>query len=82
MVGIGLCICLGTLSSQTKKANDLYFLKVQCCQLNTIGKIHDVSVTQILREINIGNSILLSAKYAILTHLEALNFDFFALFDF
>ena len=37
-------------------------------------KFHEFSITQILREINFkdcGN-----AKFAILTHLEALNFDF------
>ena len=36
-------------------------------------KFHDFSITQILREINCGDSR--SAKSAILTHLEALNFD-------
>ena len=33
-------------------------------------------MTQILREINFGDSE--GAKAAVLTHLEALNFDFFA----
>ena len=37
-------------------------------------KFHDFSITQILREINFGDSR--SAKSAILTHLEALKFDF------
>ena len=37
-------------------------------------KLHDFSNTQILREINFGDSR--NAEYAILTHLEALNFDF------
>ena len=37
-------------------------------------KFHDFSFTQILREINFGN--FRSAKSAILTHLEAPNFDF------
>ena len=37
-------------------------------------KFHDFSITQILREINFGDSK--SAKSAILTHLEALNYDF------
>ena len=37
-------------------------------------KFHDFSITQILREINFGDSR--SAKSAILTHLKALNFDF------
>ena len=43
----------------------------QCCQL-TESKSHNFSVTQILREINFEDS--LSAKSAILTHLEAINF--------
>ena len=37
-------------------------------------KFQDFSVTQILREINFWDSK--NAKLAILTHLEALNFDF------
>ena len=37
-------------------------------------KNHDFSITYILCEINFGDSR--SAKSAILTHLEALNFDF------
>ena len=37
-------------------------------------KFHDFSITQILREITFGDSR--SAKSAILTHFEALNFDF------
>ena len=37
-------------------------------------KLRDFSVTQILREINFWDSK--NAKLAILTHLEALNFDF------
>ena len=37
-------------------------------------KFHDFSITQILREINLGD--FRSAKSAILTHLEALKFDF------
>ena len=40
---------------------------------STVWKFQDFSVTQILREINFGD--FRSAKYAILTHLEALNFD-------
>ena len=45
-------------------------------------KFHDFSITQILREINFGDSR--GAKSAISTHLEALNFDterIFALFE-
>ena len=40
----------------------------------TVWKFHDFFITQILREINFGDSR--SAKSAILTHSEALNFDF------
>ena len=38
-------------------------------------KLQNFSVTLILREINFGDSK--SAKYAILSQLEALNFDFY-----
>ena len=38
-------------------------------------KFHDFSITQILREINIGD--FRRAKSAILTRLEALKFDFY-----
>ena len=38
-------------------------------------KFQDFSITQILRETNFGNSR--SAKSTILTHLEALNRDYF-----
>ena len=47
-----------------------------------VWKFHDFSSTQILREINFGDSR--NTKSAILTHLEAQNFnfhDFFALFE-
>ena len=43
-------------------------------------KFHDFSITQILREINFWDSW--SAKSAILTHLEALNFNFYDFFQF
>ena len=39
-----------------------------------VWKFHNFSITQILREINIWDSR--SAKYTILTHLEALNVYF------
>ena len=42
----------------------------------TVWKFHDFSITQILREINFGESR--SAKSATLTQLKALNFDFYA----
>ena len=42
---------------------------------NTVWKFHDFSITQILREINYGDSR--SAKSFILTHSEALNFEFY-----
>ena len=40
----------------------------------TVWKFHDLSITQILRDITFGDSR--SAKYAIFTHLEVMNFDF------
>ena len=42
----------------------------------TVWKFHGLSITQILREINFGESR--SAKSATLTQLKALNFDFYA----
>ena len=38
-------------------------------------KFHDFSIIQILREINFGDSWWAKPKSAILSHLEALNFD-------
>ena len=46
----------------------------------TVWKFHNFSITQILREINFWKSR--SAKCAILTHLEALNFDFYEFLNF
>ena len=46
----------------------------------TVWKFHDISITQILREINFGDST--RAKSAVLTHLEALNFEFYELLHF
>ena len=46
----------------------------------TVWKFHDFSTIQILREINFMDSR--SAKSVILTHLEALNFDFYAFLHF
>ena len=43
-------------------------------------KFHDFTITQILREINFEDSR--SAKSAILTHLEALNLDFYDILHF
>ena len=40
-------------------------------------KLHDFSITNILREINFGDSR--SAKSTILTHLKTLEFDFYEL---
>ena len=45
-----------------------------CPNYNTEWKFHDCSITQIFREINFED--FRSAKFAILAHLEALNFDF------
>ena len=42
---------------------------------STVWKFKDCFIAQILREINLGDSR--SAKSVILTHLEALNFDFY-----
>ena len=41
----------------------------------TVWKFHNFAITQILREINFWDSK--SAKLAILTHLEALKFEFY-----
>ena len=46
----------------------------------TVWKFHDFSITHILREINFGDSA--STKSDISTHLETLNFDFFAFLHF
>ena len=43
-------------------------------------KFHDFSISYILREINFWDSR--SVKSAILTHLEALNFDIYAFLNF
>ena len=43
-------------------------------------KFHDFSITQILREINLGD--YRSAKSAVLTHLEAPNSDFYEFLHF
>ena len=48
--------------------------------LLTVWRFQEFSVTQILREINFGDSR--SVKSAILTHLKALNFDFCAFLHF
>ena len=48
--------------------------------LNTVWKCQDFSVIQILREINFEDSR--SPKSAILTHLKALNFEFFEFLHF
>ena len=46
----------------------------------TMGKYHDFSATQILREINYG--VCRSVKSAISTHFEALNLDIFEVLHF
>ena len=48
--------------------------------VSTVWKVHDFSITQILREINFGDST--SAKSAILTHLDVLNFAFYEILHF
>ena len=52
-----------------------FALNENLLQSRTVWKFHDFSITQILREINFVDSR--SAKSAILTHLEALNFDIY-----
>jgi len=47
---------------------------------DTVWKFQDFSITQILREINFGESG--SAKSAILTHLDALNLDYYEFLHF
>ena len=59
--------------------NDFYKDKKVLTKL-TVWKFHDFSITQILREINFGDST--SAKSAILTHLEVRNFAFYELLHF
>ena len=44
-------------------------------RIPTVWKFTDFSITQILREINFGDSR--NAKSAILTHLETLNFEIY-----
>ena len=51
-----------------------------CNSNHTVWKFRDFSNIQILREINFGDSK--SAKSAILTHLEDLNFDFYEFLHF
>ena len=51
-----------------------YNSKIVFCSF-TVWKFHDFSITLILREINLWNSR--NAKTAILSHLQALNFDFY-----
>ena len=46
----------------------------------TVWKFHDFAITQILREINFGDSK--SAKTAILAHLKQRNFDFYEFLHF
>ena len=59
-------------SNYSERFRSMSFLKSEI--ILTGWKFQDFSVTQILREIKFGDSR--SAKTAILTHLEAINFDF------
>ena len=52
----------------------------QDCIHNTLWKFYDFTITPILRENNFWDSW--SSKSAILTHLEALNFDFYGFLHF
>ena len=47
---------------------------LKCKQTHRGWKFHDFSITKILRENNFGDSR--SAEFVILTHLEAVNYDY------
>ena len=66
-----MLLVLPQLDSDCKQTADSY---------DTVWKFHDFSITQILREINFKD--FRSAKSAISTRLEALNFDFYEFFHF
>ena len=55
-------------------------IKPQHSYQTTVWKIHDFSIIRIVREINFEDSK--SAKSVILTHLEAMNFDFYEFLHF
>ena len=57
-----------------------FLIPIKLSKCITVWKFHDFAITQILREINLGNSR--SAKYAILTHSETLDFDFYEFLHF
>ena len=57
-----------------------YVKSINVTEHSTVWNCHDFSITQISREINFGNSW--SAKAAILTSLEALNFDLYGFLHF
>ena len=69
---------IGFGANTERSSTALYFLDTTCVittQYKLIEwKFQDLSITQIFREINFGESG--SAKSAILTYLEVLNFDF------
>ena len=56
------------------------FLKKKNYNWHTMWKFHDLSIIQILREINFRDSRV--SKSAILTHLESLKFDLHEFLDF
>ena len=62
----GLEKCIKKPISEKGIDNQGYFL-------STLWKFHNFSISQILREINFGDSR--SVKFANLTHLEALNLN-------
>ena len=59
-----------------KKISRDFSVKMLC----TVWKFQNSSITQILREINFG--ITRDAKSVIVTHLEALRFEFFVILHF
>ena len=67
-------------SAENKKFALAIKYLVKSTQLITVWKFHNFSITQILREINVED--FSSAKLAILTHLEPLNFDFYRFLHF
>ena len=56
------------------------YVRTYVAYIYTVWKFHDFSIFQILREINFGD--FASAKSAISTHFEALNFDFYGFLHF
>ena len=72
-----VCLLVGIVKNKAGLMKPWLFLTMFTLLVShefTVWKFHDFSITHILREINFWYSRC--AKSAILTHLEALNFDF------